>query len=48
MDQRSTIKKHSGVMMILVIVFIVSAPPSAGGQLSVTDVEKGDYEKMNA
>ena len=42
MDQRPTIKNHSGVMMILVIVFTVSAPLSAGGQLSVTDVEKGD------
>ena len=36
-------KNHGGGMMILVIVFTVSAPLSAGGgQLSVTHVEKGD------
>ena len=34
--------------MILVVVSTVSAPLSAGGQHSFTDVEKGDQVKMNA
>ena len=42
MDQRPTIKKHGGEMMILVIVFTVSASRCAVGQLSVTDFGKGD------
>ena len=42
MDQRPTINKRRGGMMILVILFTISGPVSTGAQLSVTDVEKGD------
>ena len=42
MDQRPNIKKHRGGMMILVIVFTISATLSTGVQRSVIDVEKED------
>ena len=45
MNQRPVIRKHGGGMMTLVIVFTVSAPLSAGGQLAVTDVERGIRKK---
>ena len=42
MDQRPNIKKYRGGMMILVIVFTISATLSTGVQRSVIDVEKED------